>query len=194
MKKLFNINAAGDYRKWYVDYRSSFMFIGAEFGYDSEEVLDFVHQFFLDLLEKQVDPSTIQNPKAYLTTAFRRKLIDQYRRNRRNKEVNIEIDKISISELSAQDKIELEESNQELITSIKSAFEKLPPRCKTVIDLKYYEGLNTDQIAAKTGLSKRSVYNNLYEGVKLLRSELKKNHKEETLPLSVVLSLILLSI
>jgi RNA polymerase sigma-70 factor (ECF subfamily) len=43
-----------------------------------------------------------------------------------------------------------------------------------VIDLKFYKGLSTEQIAAQTGLSKRTVYNNMFEGVKLLRAELNK--------------------
>jgi RNA polymerase sigma-70 factor (ECF subfamily) len=40
------------------------------------------------------------------------------------------------------------------------------------VHLKYYEGLSTDEIALRTGIEKRTVYNQLHEGIKFLRKEL----------------------
>jgi RNA polymerase sigma-70 factor (ECF subfamily) len=68
------------------------------------------------------------------------------------------------------------QSNEELLASIRAAFNRLPARCQNVIHLKYYEGLSTEQIAERTGLNTRSVYNNLYEGIKALREELRNSN------------------
>ena len=51
--------------KWYQTFQYNFMNIGLKFGYRQDEVTDFINQFFLDLLEKKIDPETINNPQAY---------------------------------------------------------------------------------------------------------------------------------
>lgn len=159
---------------WYQSFQNRFMDIGLKFGYRQEEIHDFINQFFLDLLEKKFDPTTINNPQAYLTTAFRRKLVDNYRKSNRNRMTVIKEDHENYTQPSVQETLEQIESNKELITALKSAYRKLPARCRKVIDLKFYKGLNTEEIALQTGLTKRSVYNNLFEGVKLLREELNR--------------------
>jgi len=44
--------------------------IGLHLGYNREELKDLVNQFFLDMLEKKIDFSSVTNPQAYLVTAF----------------------------------------------------------------------------------------------------------------------------
>ena len=160
---------------WYQTFQYNFMNIGLKFGYRQDEVCDFINQFFLDLLEKKIDPATINNPQAYLSTAFRRKLVDHYRQTGQS---HLKVAKDihdDYTEPSIQETLEQIESNKELINSLSNAYKKLPARCRKVIDLKFYKGLTTDEITMHTGLTKRSVYNNLFEGVKLLREELNRH-------------------
>ena len=56
--------------------------IGIRFGYNHEELKDLVNQFFLEMLEKNINFTPIENPEAYISTAFKRKLIDYYRNNK----------------------------------------------------------------------------------------------------------------
>ncbi|HEX7357937.1 MAG TPA: sigma factor-like helix-turn-helix DNA-binding protein, partial [Ignavibacteriaceae bacterium] len=67
----------------------------------------------------------------------------------------------------------------------------LPKRCQKVIYLKFYEGLTTEGIVEKSGLNKRTVYNNLFEGIKMLRSELSINKAAEQF--AILLSLLSLA-
>lgn len=174
MDALPNIIVSQGLDKWYQTFQYSFMNIGLKFGYRQDEVADFINQFFLDLLEKKIDPATIKNPRAYLSTAFRRKLVDHYRLSDTSLlEVVKDINE-NYAEPSIQETLEQIESNKELINSLKNAYKKLPARCRKVIDLKFYKGLTTEEIALQTGLTKRSVYNNLFEGIKLLREELNR--------------------
>ncbi len=188
MDAVPNIIKSQSLDKWYQTFQYSFMNIGLKFGYQQDEVADFINQFFLDLLEKKIDPATINNPQAYLSTAFRRKLVDIYRQSGRNRMVVIKDDHENYAQPSIQETLEQIEANKELISALKNAYKKLPARCRKVIDLKFYKGFNTEEIALQTGLSKRSVYNNLFEGIKILRSEL--SEKQTGVQFAALLSLL----
>ena len=175
MDTVPNIIVSQRLDKWYQTFQYSFMSIGLKFGYRQDEIRDFINQFFLDLLEKKIDPATINNPQAYLSTAFRRKLIDHYRQSNKSRLIVIKDDYENYAQPSVQETLEQTESNMELINALRKAYKKLPSRCRKVIDLKFYKGLSTEEIALQTGLNKRSVYNNLFEGVKLLREELHRS-------------------
>lgn len=160
---------------WYAQFHVHLIHIATRWGYGEEESRDQVQQFFLELLQKNLEPADILHPKAYLTRAFGRKLIDDHRRTKQQQQ------KAALTDTAAYEPSVLEtlvriQSNEELLASIKAAFKRLPARCQKVIYLKYYEGLTTEQIAERTGLNTRSVYNNLYEGIKALREELKQSH------------------
>ncbi|MEX6688809.1 sigma-70 family RNA polymerase sigma factor [Danxiaibacter flavus] len=157
---------------WYSTYHLHLANIGMRLGYGREETKDAIHQFFLDLLEKKVDPASIDNPQAYLSVAFKRKLIDLHRSASRQKMINYSDLPDFQTSPSVQETIEQIQASTELIANIRKAYFNLPARCRNVIYLKFFEGLTTEQIAERTGLSKRSVYNNLFEGVKLLRADL----------------------
>ncbi len=172
MDTALTADASYQFHHWYKTLQSTFMNIGLRLGYRHDEITDIIDQFFLDLLEKKIDPASIQNPQAYLSIAFRRKLIDHYRKYIKARPAVAKDTDERHFEVSIQDTIEQMEKNAELINAIRKAYKKLPARCRKVIDLKYYQNLATDEIALQTGLSKRSVYNNLFEGIKLLREEL----------------------
>jgi len=94
-------------------------------------------------------------------------------------------------EAGVDDLIAEQQQKAELIQKIKAVYEKLPPRCKKVIFYKFYEGLTTEQIAQKTGLSQRSVYNNLFEGLKLLRADLVQTKHSGTVALYPLILLLI---
>jgi RNA polymerase sigma-70 factor (ECF subfamily) len=146
--------------------------IGLRFGWSREDLKDIINQMFLDLIDQRVQFNTVSNHKAYLSTTFRRKLIDSGRKNKKQQWVH----KLMASDVSYEPGIdEMRDRAQdvmEMAGRIKLLYEKLPLRCQKVIHLKFYEGLTTEQIAERTALSTRSVYNNLFEGLKVLRKGL----------------------
>ena len=98
--------------------------------------------------------------------------MDHYRQSGKKHLVAVEDVGENYAEPSVQDALEQVQANAALIKAIRKAYDNLPGRCRKVIYLKFYAGLTTEQIAVQTGLTKRSVYNNLFEGVKLLRADL----------------------
>ena len=146
--------------------------IGLRFGWSREDLKDIINEMFLDLIDQRVQFNTVSNPKAYLSTTFRRKLIDSGRKNKKQQWVH----KLMASDTSYEPGIDemrdRAEDVMEMAGRIKLLYNKLPLRCQKVIYLKFYEGLTTEQIAERTALSTRSVYNNLFEGLKVLRKGL----------------------
>lgn len=173
---------------WYEAYRSRLVNMGLKLGYSLEEINDIISQFFLKLLEKNTDLSVISNPQAYVSVAFKRKLIDHYRSSKKEQFVDVSKLEEELAEPSIQDTLEQLQSNKELINKIRAAYRKLPLRCQKIVFLKFYKGMTTDQIAEQTGLSKRSVYNNLFEGIKMLRAELNKEYP--SVQIAALLSLV----
>lgn len=154
---------------WYTEYRAKLQAIACHFGYTVPEAEDVVQQFFLDLLQKHLNPD-IRNPEAYLVTAFKRTLIDLHR-SRQRKGNYQEIESFNLP--SAQEIIEKLETDTELINHIAAAYKKLPARFRRVIYMKYYQGYSTEKIVALTGLTHQTVYNNLSKGIQHLRQYLK---------------------
>ena len=146
--------------------------VGLKYSWDKEDIKDIINQMFLDLLDQKIKLSTIINHKAYLITIFRRKLVDTARRNNKVKKLHDFLLGKEEYEPGADEIMVQEQSRAEISQRMKRIFQELPPRCKKVIFLKFYEGFTTDQIVEKTGISRRSVYNNLFEGLKLLRAGL----------------------
>ncbi|MFT3904198.1 MAG: sigma-70 family RNA polymerase sigma factor [Niabella sp.] len=155
---------------WYISFRAKLQAIACYFGYTAEEAEDIVHQFFLDLLQKSITDN-IQNPEAYLVTAFKRKLIDLHRRNQ-HKESPYKIESFYIP--STQEIIEQLETNEHLVNYIAEAYKKLPARYRKVIYMKYYKGYTTEKIVSLTGFTHQTVYNNLSKGIQHLRQNLNK--------------------
>lgn len=156
---------------WYTDFKAKLQAIACHFGHTIQEAEDVVQQFFLDLLQKNI-PHDIQNPEAYLVTAFKRRLIDLHRSQQRKGSYQ-EIETFKLP--STQEIIEKLETDAALINHIAAAYKKLPARFRRVIYMKYYQGYSTEKIVTLTGLTHQTVYNNLSKGIQHLRQNLKKD-------------------
>jgi RNA polymerase sigma factor (sigma-70 family) len=144
--------------------------IGRLYQIPAIEIEDIINQTFLDFAEKQIDFSGISKPDAYITTSFKRKLIDFYRKSKSSK-INSLIDLENMEfEEGVQLGLEENEIQTENIEKLYALFKKIPPRCQKVIFLKYYRHLSNEKIALETGLSIQTIYNNLSEGIKKLRN------------------------
>jgi RNA polymerase sigma factor (sigma-70 family) len=178
MSDILPMNATNDtirhIHNWYDAHRSHLTRMALMLGYQSDDANDLVNQFFLNLIEKNIDFGSVANPQAYLSTSFKRKLIDHHRKSKSRLYVVTDNSQehYKDQEPSAQDILEQRQYNSELVSQIRKGYLNLPERCKKVIYLKFYKNLNTEQIAQQTGLTKRSVYNNLFEGIKMLRAEM----------------------
>lgn len=152
-------------------YKSEYNYLvsaGLSHGFQLEQVKDVIHQLFLHLAEKKIDLDEIANPRSYILTAFKRKLIDIHRLNARRL-LSDGFGGDEPTQRSADRVLEENETITRVAAELLRAYEQLPERCKKVIFLKYYGGLSNEEIKLRTGLSMRSIYNNISEGIKHLR-------------------------
>jgi hypothetical protein len=61
MNAALSADISRQFHCWYETFQYTFMNMGLRLGYQHDEVKDMIDQFFLDLLEKKIDPASIKN-------------------------------------------------------------------------------------------------------------------------------------
>ena len=155
--------------------------IGRLYHVPEIEIEDIINQTFLDFAQKKIDFSAISNPDGYVTTSYKRKLVDFHRRKKSSK-INSLVD---CANLEFGDEMPFSHEEKEIqaqnIEKLYELFKKIPPRCQKVIFLKYYRHLSNEKIARETGLSVQTIYNNLSEGIKKLKNGFENKPKSSIL-------------
>jgi len=141
---------------------------GLSIADDEHQVKDTINQFFLYLWDKKDQLQTPQHLKAYILVSFRRHLIADIKKSRKTALLTIEE---SWTEASCEENLIAGQTYLELQLRVRKAIDKLPPRHRELLMLRYYEGLSYEQIAEKTSLSMRTIYNKLHEAIKLMKGD-----------------------
>lgn len=131
---------------------------------DREFIGDVVQELFLNLWERRELLQSIENVRAYLFKAFRRRLIKRVQRKRtqdqRIQEMALEEElPLWSQEVSAEEYMLKEEREKESSQCIDTFLETLTPRRREVVLLRYYDGLNHQEIADHLGLKYQTVLN-----------------------------------
>lgn len=157
---------------WYSQFREDLIRFAVKLGFQHHVAEDIVHQLFLELWEKQIDLQQIKNPRSFLLTACKHKLIDHSRRTTNNLFVITDEMAGNYAETNILSQIEEKESQEELRQKLGNLYAQLPPRLKEILYQKYYMEMPSEEIARHSGLSIRTVYNSLFEALKKLRQVL----------------------
>ncbi|RBL91128.1 RNA polymerase sigma factor [Chitinophaga flava] len=141
---------------------------------DRELVKDTINQTFLYFWQKRDTLTAVAIPEAYMLTAFRRRLLAAVNNNHNKLQFP--------GEFQPDDPEHTEDSHevflinrirvQEVEEVLQRAISRLSSRKRELIRLKYYEGLSYSEMAARTGLTERTIYNKIHEAVKTLRDQL----------------------
>jgi RNA polymerase sigma factor (sigma-70 family) len=147
---------------------------GLSYVKDPELAKDAANDVFYGLWSNRQSLSDVSNVKAYLSTSFRNQLLKLIRSNIKNKDqlqqwqYPQEDQQVSYEEIMVALQVKEEQK-----LKLRRALEQLSPRQKEYLQLKYYEGLSYEQIAEKTGQVVKTVYNTVYEAIKILRREIR---------------------
>ena len=157
-------------KEFYALYREFFpylMAVGLKIIHDRDLVKDVLSQQFMQLWEQRFTLKDVDYPLTYVTTSFKRRLLKQeslYKEQELTEEHLHQLTELSPEQIHMHK--EAEEMLQDKITN---AIERLSERKKQLIRLKYTEGLSYTEIAERTGLSERTIYNKIHESIKYLR-------------------------
>ena len=138
---------------------------------------DIVQDFFVKLWLHHTTLSIKQSLRSYFFASVRNRAID-YLRHQQIKEA-AEKRMMKESESVSGNQEQLLES--ELRVYIDRALDKLPPVCREIFVMNRFDGLKPVEIAAKKGISVRTVEAHIGKALKIMRIEL-----EKYLPISLV--------
>ena len=137
---------------------------------DRMEAEDAVQDVFVGLWRNRHKTSIHSNPKSYLITAVKRKVLEHFRNNKLAIAGDVEIFNLkTVAKDNIEDKIERFRIAERINTSIR----QLPSRCSTIFALSKLEGLSNKEIADRLEISVKTVENQMTKAYKLLRQYLK---------------------
>lgn len=147
---------------------------GLKITANDELVKDTVTQLFLRLWEKRQRLNAVTQVRAYLFTSLRRMLMDQLEYHAK---IDTAVQRMAqqevASELPYEEIIVRVQQDEELKRWLYHALQQLTPRQKELISLMFFEGYTYQQIATHTAQSVKTVYNTIYNAIRLLREMLK---------------------
>ncbi|MBC8033671.1 MAG: sigma-70 family RNA polymerase sigma factor [Chitinophagaceae bacterium] len=161
----------GLYKKYY----HSLLFIGLSEIKDASTVKDAIQQQFLYIWEKRATIAQAKNVKSYLITSFLRRLHSDGEKFRKASHLTVVWNNgLDNMPLAPDDGMIQKEEQHHLYKGLIDHIDKLPARQKELILLKFYEGLTYEEIVQQTGLTHRTVYNNIHEALKKLKLDMDK--------------------
>ena len=139
---------------------------------DLVKVQDAIHDLFVDLWQKREGLGETTSIRKYLAVSLRRRVIaDSKKASKVQATENLESFDFQL-DLSVEELIVNAEISEEQLLLVKKALEQLSPRQKEAIYLKYYQGMQYEQISEIMGLSYQSLRNLISSGMKRLRTDL----------------------
>ncbi|HEU4419754.1 MAG TPA: sigma-70 family RNA polymerase sigma factor, partial [Planctomycetota bacterium] len=135
----------------------------------SDEADDVVQQAFLQALQHR--PAGLLQPRSWLVRIVRNLAADQRRRSARRSTRHLAAARRDLVP-SSSELLESEERRRALVAAV----DRLPVDLRTVVLLRYYDGLPPRRIAAELGLPVKIVWNRLHAAMQMLRSRLDAAH------------------
>lgn len=130
---------------------------------------DVAQDVFYDLWRKREKLDINTSLSAYLKRAAINKALNHIRDQRMKFDDYAEMPQMKSKELNSQRKIEL----NELEVLVKSSIDKLPERCRIIFSLSRYEKMSYREIAKHLDISVKTVENQISKALKELRIHLK---------------------
>lgn len=153
--------------------------------HDPDKAKDVVQEGFAVFWEHRADIVSIEAMSAYLFRIMRNGCLRQLRRDALQNNFS-NIDSVTLGELELR--YHTEEQNilndlyfKDLSERYQEALDKLPKQCRTIFRMNRNHGMRSEEIAGVLNLSVRTVENQLYRGLKMIKKSLK-----DYLPLEVL--------
>ncbi len=135
---------------------------------DKELAKDIVSQFFIHFWEKRMLLAKADNLQAYLLISFRNYILHYLQKIQR--QLDLPIQDFPGFEYSHEECLIAHQQQSRTRQLLREAMESLSSRQRQLLQLRYYDCLSYEQIAERTDLAQRTVYNKIHEAIKKLRS------------------------
>lgn len=152
-------------------YRTIFNY-AVHFTSDREFIKDSIQELMINVWEKR-QKIEIQFVTIYFLKSLRNQLLQEFRKSSKNYSF---LDIEEFDHMSDYQTIEKEIEQKEIYSEnefkVRNAMEELPKRQKEAVFLKYYEGMDNEQIADVMKVNRQSVANLLFKALLSLKSQI----------------------
>jgi len=141
---------------------------------DRSLIEDSIQNIFGYLLKRQKKLTPVSNLRYYLLQAFRRELFDQLKRQ---KKIHLSSEITENPELLCYNKIEDQMDSEErdrVIMLVKKSIAKLGPKQQEIINLRFNQDLDYNEIAKMLSISVDSCYQSVYRSIKFIKEDIEK--------------------
>ena len=163
---------AGDFNAYaslYKDHVESMILYGLKIKQDKDEVRDAIQDIFVELWHSKENLKPVQLVSMYLLKALRYKLI----KKEKNKIFSLKDEPDDLQGIGLEQPIEFfileNEDRAYKLEKIRKAVQLLPKRQQEVINLRFYKGFSTEQVAGIMAINYQSATNLLHKAVQFLR-------------------------
>lgn len=165
---------------------------GLKVTQNREIIKDAITHILLRLWDRRASLPHVGNVRSYLLTTLHRELLAEIKmENKRHSKYTEAAHNLPIEEKSYEDLIIQLQHNNELKQKLLLAFNDLTSREKELLQLKFFEDLDYEDIAERCQISKRTVYNIIHRALKTLRFMLISAPKVSSIPEKILLGYIL---
>ncbi len=163
---------AGDftaYASLYKDHVESLILYGLKIKPDKDEVKDAIQDLFVELWHSKENLKPVQLVGMYLLKALRYKLIKKQKA--RIFPLKDDPDDLPVTALEQSIEFFILENEDRAykLEKIRKAVQLLPKRQQEIINLRFYKGFATEQVAEIMAINYQSATNLLYKAVQFLR-------------------------
>jgi RNA polymerase sigma factor (sigma-70 family) len=137
-----------------------------------ELVKEGINNLFIELWKIKHKLSVVKNVQQYVLTTYKRvlyKTYTDYTSSMPFEPLDQELVECSRIEQSYEAILIASQQDEHLKKRLQNALSQLSPRQKEIIRMRYFEQTSFEEIAAQTGLTERTIYNTIYNAIKILK-------------------------
>ncbi|GEM_PF-42335 len=138
---------------------------------DIAEVEDTVSEVFVKLWQRAANFSDLNGIKGFLYICTKNRCLDRLKQQNRH-QASLSDYANSLDALTDGEDYALLET--EVLVLVYDEIEQLPAKARTIFKLIFFEGLKTDEVAARLGISVKTVRNQKARAIRLLQTALLK--------------------
>ncbi len=165
--KLWNLLKEGSHEALETIYRTHIQSLydyGNRFSVDSATVEDCIQELFIHLWDNRESIGETDSIKPYLLISLRRKILKTIKRNRKSTDVELS-DHYFDTSLDIESILIQFDSDTERKEKLNSAFNTLSDRQKEILYLKYYSGMDYEEISNQMDVNYQSARNLLHRAI-----------------------------
>lgn len=138
---------------------------------DRDLAKDVLQEVFIEIWNYRNTLADVQHVQGYLLRVMRNILVRKLKKNQLVLHMDLQDSVHSCTE-SIESMLISADADREKISRLRRAMEMLTKRQKQILQLRFYEGLNYEQIAEQLNMNYQSVNNLVFRTINRLRNEL----------------------